>query len=182
MHFFRIMHGIVAWCQEDLPFTVDDQDVVVVAARTIPQAIVDILQANNIIGDGALVIATAMQGDPDLVLFAVHLFFNCLQAFGTVTQDVHFIVAHLYLAADNNHRVLDPQLCCLFIGAGKDGDADGSAHVFQFHHTHGFPFFGSDAPCLANHTTERYFMFGQFFADEACLVRDPIFHDVAQVG
>src|SRR6266702_885690 len=115
MHFFRIMHGIIAWCQEGLPFTIDDQNIVVVAAGTVAQAIVDILQANNIIGDRAFVIAAAMQGDPDLILFAIDLFLGRFYLFSAITQYTRLVTSYLHFAAHNHLIVISPSIRILLI-------------------------------------------------------------------
>src|SRR5438309_2026169 len=74
-----------------------------VATGLISNTIVDIHDAHLIVRDRLFVRTAELQRNPDLVLFAVHLLFNCIQLLDIVAQYTWLVSTHLHLTAHNDH-------------------------------------------------------------------------------
>src|SRR5438067_7203572 len=125
----RVMHCIILWSQERLPFTIRNKYFIMIATRLIPDAVVDIHDAYPIIRDRLFVRTAELQRDPDLVLFAVYFLFNCMQLLNIVAQNTWLVASHLHLTAHNDHCILSPQSCRFFIGPWEDGYTDRASHI-----------------------------------------------------
>src|SRR6266568_6878739 len=102
------MHCVILWSQWRLPFAIRNKYFVMVATGLISNTVVDIHDAYPIIRDRLFVRTAELQCNPDLVLFAVHSLFNCMQLLNSVAQNTWLIAAHLHLTAYNHHRIFSP--------------------------------------------------------------------------
>src|SRR5437762_8918457 len=102
------MHCVIFWSQQCLPFTIRNEYFVMVPTGLISNTVVDIHDAYLIIRDRLFVRTAELQRNPDLVLFAVHLLFNCIQLLDIVAQYTWLVSTHLHLTAHNDHRILSP--------------------------------------------------------------------------
>src|SRR5579875_2482212 len=123
-----------------------------------------------------------MNGDPDVILLTVHLLLGGLDRRDTVAEDTRLVAAHLYLAAHDYHRALDPHFRRLLIGLGEDRDANRAIHVLKLHDAHSIAFLGGDAPRLFNHATQHNLLAIHLLCDIGGRMRRLLFEQVAQIG
>src|ERR1700746_3542467 len=102
------MHCIIFWSQERLPFSMRNKYFIMVATWLISNTVVDIHDAYPIIRDRLFVRTAELQRDPDLVVFAVHFLFNCMQLLNIVAQNTWLVATHLHLTAHDDHCILIP--------------------------------------------------------------------------
>src|SRR5579884_3708523 len=106
-----------------------------------------------------------MDREPDLVVLAIHLFFNRFQWLDAVTENTRFISAYLYIAMDNDHTILHPQICGLLVYFRENRDADCTIHVFQLDDAHGIALLGGNTPGLSNRASDHDLLSVHVFGD-----------------
>src|SRR5437762_4196661 len=108
MEFRAIIQCVIPRCQTYLPFAIGNKDLKMIASRALLNMPIDILYLQNVIRDCEFITTSKIDGQVDLVLLAIHLFFNGLDWLDAITENAWFITANLHLATNNHYGPLHP--------------------------------------------------------------------------